>query len=32
MAFLFPLSVDLNNVDKLWGNNKKIKVTNMWMK
>jgi hypothetical protein len=32
MVFLFPSSFNLNNVDKLWGNNEKIKVTNMWMK
>jgi len=32
MAFLFPLSLNLNNVDKLWGINGIIKVTNMWMK
>jgi len=32
MAFLFPLSLNLNNVDKLWGINEIIKVTNMWMK
>jgi len=32
MAFLFPLSLNLNNMDKSWGNNEKIKVTNMWMK